>query len=154
MAAHVLTPTAFYKDPKAMMAWLREAFGFEVDILLEDRDGAIAHLEMSYRGAPIGVGGEWQGPQLGSAAMRSPRSLDGANSQFIWLYVESGIDEACERARKAGAKIVQEPEEQFYGARTFRALDPEGHVWCFSQTTRVVSPEEQEKATGLVYRKA
>ena len=153
MADHVLAPTAFYKDPKAMMAWLQEAFGFEISILLEDKAGNVAHLEMSYRGAPIGIGGEWEGAQLGGAKMRSPQSLDGQNSQFIWLYLDTGIDELCERARKAGAKIAQEPEEQFYGARTFRALDPEGHVWCFSQETRVVSKEAQEKATGLVYKK-
>jgi hypothetical protein len=45
--------------------------------------------------------------------------------------------------------ILQEPTDQFYGDRTYRARDPEGHVWSFGQTVRVVSREEAEKASGL-----
>ena len=54
-----------------------------------------------------------------------------------------------ERARAAGAHISQEPEDQFYGDRTYRAIDPEGHVWVFTQPVRAVSVAEQEAATGL-----
>ena len=145
----ILTPTAFYKDPKAALNFLEAAFGFEVVMLIENPDGGIAHLEMAYRGAVIGIGGEWE---FGPAKMRSPQTL-GATTQFIWLSVEKDIEALCERARKAGAQIAQEPEDQFYGARTFRALDPEGHVWAFSQTMRSVPQEEMEKATGLVWKK-
>jgi hypothetical protein len=39
--------------------------------------------------------------------------------------------------------------DQFYGDRTYRARDPEGHVWTFGQTVRHVSREEAEKESGL-----
>jgi hypothetical protein len=42
-----------------------------------------------------------------------------------------------------------EPEDQFYGDRTYRAVDPEGHVWTFAQTVRQVTREEAEQASGL-----
>ena len=45
--------------------------------------------------------------------------------------------------------ILQEPTDQFYGDRTYRARDPEGHVWTFGQTVRHVSREEAEKESGL-----
>ncbi len=145
----VLTPTAFYRDPRAALDWLEKAFGFEIAVLLTDDSGKVGHAEMSFRGANIGVGGEWQGPQLGGAKMRSPASLEGAGSQFIWVELEGDLDAHCDHARAAGARIAQAPEDQFYGARTYRALDPEGHVWCFRQAAREVSMAEMEAASGL-----
>lgn len=53
------------------------------------------------------------------------------------------------RRPSLGAILVQEPADQFYGDRTYRARDPEGHVWTFGQTVRRVSREEAEKASGL-----
>jgi uncharacterized glyoxalase superfamily protein PhnB len=148
-----ITPTAFYKDPMAALTWLEAAFGFEVAILLTDAEGGVAHAEMAFRGAHIGVAGEWESPPLlGPARARSPASLDGQVSQFMWLQLEEGLDAHCERARAAGANIVQAPEDQFYGDRTYRALDPEGHVWCFRQPVRQVSAQEMEQATGLTYK--
>jgi uncharacterized glyoxalase superfamily protein PhnB len=52
-------------------------------------------------------------------------------------------------ARQAGAIIEMEPADQFYGDRTYRAKDLEGHVWTFSQTIRQVSREEAERISGL-----
>jgi uncharacterized glyoxalase superfamily protein PhnB len=53
------------------------------------------------------------------------------------------------RARAAGAVIISEPADQFYGDRAYRARDPEGHIWSFAQNVRYVSREEAEKASGL-----
>lgn len=144
--------TAFYKDPMAALQWLEEAFGFETVLLLTDAEGKVGHAEMSFRDCNIGIGGEWEGPQLGDAKMRSPASLGGVGTQFMRLELEAGLDEHCERARAAGARIVQEPQDQFYGARTYRAHDPEGHVWNFSQAQRTVSDETMTEITGLKVR--
>jgi uncharacterized glyoxalase superfamily protein PhnB len=35
----------------------------------------------------------------------------------------------CERARNAGAMILQEPADTEFGSRGFMCRDPEGHVW-------------------------
>lgn len=147
-----LTPTAFYRDPMAALHWLEAAFGFETALLLTDADGKVGHAEMSFRGGRIGVGGEWAGPELGGARMRSPESLEGQATQFVWVELEEGLDTHCERARAAGARIVAEPADQFYGARTYRALDLEGHVWNFRQMLRHVSNEAMTEMTGLQVR--
>ena len=149
MAANILVPTVFYRDPKAALDWLEKAFGFEIAILLTDDAGEVAHAEMSFRGAEIGIGGEWGGPLLGGGQMRAPASAGGVGSQFIWVEVAEGLDVHCEQARAAGARIAQAPEDQFYGSRTYRALDPEGHVWCFRQAVREVSLAEMQAASGL-----
>ena len=145
-------PTVFYRDPLAALKWLESAFGFETTTLVTDAEGKVGHSEMSFRGGVVNIGGEWQGPPIGSARMRSPASLDGVGTQFIRIHMADGLDEHCEKARAAGARIVAEPEDQFYGARVYRAMDPEGHVWNFSQEVRQVSAADMEAATGLKIR--
>jgi len=143
-----ITPTAFYKDPMAALHWLEKAFGFATTVLLTDAAGKVAHAEMSFRDCNIGVGGEWE---LGETRLRSPESLGGC-TQFMWVDLEADIDGHHARARDAGARIVQAPEDQFYGARTYRALDPEGHVWSFRQEMTQVSAETMTEVTGLKVR--
>jgi uncharacterized glyoxalase superfamily protein PhnB len=60
-----------------------------------------------------------------------------------------GLDAHCERARAAGAVIVREPEDQFYGDRVYSAMDPQGHVWTFGQAVRRVTREDAEKVSGF-----
>ena len=90
----------------------------------------------------IMVGAEW------SELVRSPAGVGGANTQSVHVHLLDSVDEHCERARAAGAEIIGEPSDQFYGDRVYQALDPEGHRWSFSQTVRVVSKEEAEAALG------
>ena len=145
-----ITPTVFYRDPMAALRWLERAFGFETSMLVTDEAGKVGHAEMTWRGAAIAVGGEFASPELiGPAQMKSPLSLGGAGSQFIRLHMDGDIDAHCERARAAGARVTQAPADQFYGARTYRALDPEGHVWNFQQAVSEISVAEMERASGL-----
>jgi uncharacterized glyoxalase superfamily protein PhnB len=149
MATPTFVPAVFYKDPMAALKWLERAFGFETTTLVTDADGNVGHAEMGFLGGHLQVGSEWEGPPMGSTRARSPASAEGVNTQFIRIHLTEGLDAHCETARAAGARIVAEPEDQFYGARVYRALDPEGHLWNFSEEVRVVSSEEMEAATGL-----
>ncbi len=144
-----IVSAVFYKDPIAAMKWLEKAFGFETTALVTDSKGAVAHAEMSFRDCPVSISGEFGGALLGGHQMKSPENLGGDGSQFLRVELTDNIDAHCERARAAGATITAEPETQFYGARTYRALDLEGHVWNFNQTVAQVSAEEMERASGL-----
>ena len=148
-----VTPAVFYRDPMAALRWLERAFGFQTSLLVTDDGGNVGHAEMSFRGAAIGIGGEWASPELlGPAEMKSPLSLGGAGTQFVRVHLADGLDAHCEHARAAGARITQAPADQFYGARTYRALDPEGHVWNFEQPIATPSIAEMEQASGLKIR--
>jgi len=147
------TPVVFYRDPKAALKWLEDAFGFETSLLVTDDAGRVGHAEMSYGDGHIGVGEEWGASALiGPAKMRSPASIDGVGTQFIRITLADGIDDHCAKAEAAGAKITQRPADQFYGARVYRALDPEGHVWNFDQTIADLSLADMEKASGLTIK--
>ncbi|MEO7027751.1 MAG: VOC family protein [Caulobacteraceae bacterium] len=143
MSHPTLTPALVYRDPRAALAWLEKAFGFELAMLLETPDGAVAHSEMRCGDSLVMVGSEW------SADHRSPASLDGKNTQALHIHIDADIDAHCARAEAAGADIFARPENQFYGDRTYRCRDPEGHIWTVAQTLAPVSREEAEKASGL-----
>jgi uncharacterized glyoxalase superfamily protein PhnB len=84
---------------------------------------------------------------------RSPLAVGGMNTQRIHVRIDRDIDEHCERARRAGARIEMEPADQFYGDRTYMAVDPEGHHWTFAQPVRELSRKEMEAASGFKFRK-
>jgi uncharacterized glyoxalase superfamily protein PhnB len=139
-----LTPALFYRDPKAAMSFLERAFGFETVMVIEDPDGGPSfHGEMRLGGSSVRIGAEW------SADHASPASLNGKNTQTLAIQVETDVDAHCAQARAAGADIFAEPETQFYGDRTYRCRDPEGHIWVVAQTVEVVTREQAEAASGL-----
>jgi len=135
-----------YRDQRAALLWLEKAFGFDVAGVFTDSKGEIAHAEMSHGDGVIMIGNEF------ADWTRSPASLGGKNTQRLHVHLESGIDEHCARARAAGAKIVLEPVDQFYGARTYVAQDLDGHHWTFAQQVRNPSTADMEKATGLKFK--
>ncbi|HXW71381.1 MAG TPA: VOC family protein [Methylocella sp.] len=138
-----VVPALFYKDPWAALDWVEKAFGFQRTMVISDEQGRLGHSEMRFGDSLIYIGGEW------ADFTANPDSIGGKNTQTIHVHLRDRIDAHCAGAREAGAAILQEPTDQFYGDRTYRARDPEGHVWTFSQSVRQVTREEAEKASGL-----
>jgi uncharacterized glyoxalase superfamily protein PhnB len=138
-------PSIIYKDNRAALKWLQSAFGFEVSEVLAAANGDIVHAEMSHGDGVVMIGSEF------AEWAASPASIAGKNTQRVHVRVEHGIDEHCARARQAGAE-VSEPADQFYGDRTYMAVDLEGHHWTFSQPIRYASKEEMEKASGFKFK--
>lgn len=143
MARPTLTPAVFYKDPASALDWLERAFGFRRAMVITAEDGTLCHSEMTVGDGVIMVGPEW------ADHVASPSSVGGRNTQSVHVRIGESVDAHCARARAAGAMILREPEDQFYGDRTYSARDPEGHVWTFAQTVQQVSREQAERASGL-----
>lgn len=133
----------FYRDPIAALGWLERAFGFARSMLVTDADGGIVHAEMRFGDAYVVIDREW------SDYVASPASMGGRNTRMVYLRLSEGLDAHFQRAKAAGAAIIQAPEQQFYGERTYRVADPEGHVWTFSQTVAVVDAEEAQRLSGM-----
>jgi uncharacterized glyoxalase superfamily protein PhnB len=138
-------PSVVYRDNRAALKWLQKAFGFEASEVLTDKAGNIVHAEMTLGNGVVMIGTEY------FDWTKSPLSVGGKNTQRLHVRIERGIDEHCARAREAGAKILSEPADQFYGDRCYGAVDPEGHYWTFTQTVREVSKDEMERTTGFRY---
>ena len=127
-----------YKDRRAAIEWLEKAFGFKPTLLATDRAGNVVYAEMRYGNGLIYIGSEWD-------FIKAPDSIGGANTQTISVQLESGLDEHCEHAHAAGGTIIQDPQDQFHGDRTYRVVDPQG-IWAFTQKLREVTTEELEAA--------
>ena len=120
-----ITPYLLYEDVAGALDWLAKAFGFrECGPRMTGPDGKVNHAAMELGDGIIMMG--CPGPDY-----KNPKRL-GAVTQNLYVRVED-VDKHFERARKAGATILQEPEDMFYGDRRYGAADLEGHHWYFAQ---------------------
>ncbi len=136
----------YYRDPLAALKWLEAAFGFETTMVVTGPDGGLAHSELRLGDGMIMVGGEHDDRH------KSPATTGGVNTQSVHVQLDDGIDAHYARALKAGARIQRELADQFYGDRTYSVEDPEGHVWSFGQTFKVLSSEEMSQEDGFSVR--
>src|SRR5271156_4862078 len=113
-------PAVFYAEPWGALEWLEKAFGFERCMVISDNEGKLAHSELRFGDGLIYVGSEW------ADYTASSTSVSGENTQSIHVRLKDGVDAHCERARAraAGAVIIRVPQVQFYGDRSYSAMDP------------------------------
>ena len=133
-----LSAGIYYNDAVTAIDWLCKAFGFEVQLKIEGEGGRIEHSELVLGGGLVMVGDATL--ERGRPWVKSPLSVDGANTQSLCIYIDDA-DAHCVRAKAAGAKIVTEPKTTDYGDdywvdRGYEAVDPEGHHWYFMQRVR------------------
>ena len=133
---HVM-PYLYYEDAAAALDFLAGAFGFTEKVKMTDDSGNVAHAEVTLGDGVIMLG-------TPSPDYKNPKNL-GGKTHSIYAYVDD-VDAHYERAKAAGGKITQEPEDKFYGDRNYGVEDPEGHEWFFGTHVRDVSPEEMEAA--------
>ena len=132
-----ISPYLYYEDVAGALAWLSRAFGLKERMRMPGPDGRVAHAEMEFQDGVVMMGHP-------DPDYRNPKRL-GAVTQSLYIYTDE-IDKHFRRAKEAGARIIEEPADQFYGDRRYAAEDPEGHVWFFAQCVREVTPEEMKAA--------
>jgi PhnB protein len=121
-----IIPYIFYRDVPAALGWLSRAFGFTEELRHPTPSGM--HAQMTFGGQRIMMGQgsrEWR--------MQSPSETQIA-TMGIFIYL-ADVDAHYERARAAGAEIVEAPHDRDYG-RTYTARDLDGHPWFFTTPPR------------------
>jgi uncharacterized glyoxalase superfamily protein PhnB len=131
-----ISSTVIYDDPKAAIDWLCKAFGFEVQLKVEGDGGTIEHSELTFGEGLIMVGG----PKPRFPQYQSPGKSGGHNTQSLMVYVDD-VKAHCERARAAGARIIDEVSTHDYGEEYWADLsygceDVGGHHGWFTQRLR------------------
>ena len=107
-----------------MIDWLCQAFGFEVHARYGDGDD-VHHAQLALGSSMIMLGNvrdDDYGRMVGGPGNQSGKS--------IYIAVDD-TDAAFDRAKAAGATILEEPVDRDYGSRDFICADPEGNVWSF-----------------------
>ena len=119
-----ITAYLLYRDAGAAVEWLAKAFGLEKEEALEGPDGRVNHASMIFGKAALMLGSP--GPDF-----EGPRA-HGHSTANLYVDVDD-VEAHYARALAAGATIVEELKETFYGARRYGAEDLEGHRWYFAQ---------------------
>lgn len=96
----------------------------------------MAHALLTIGSEMIMIEGEW--PTLPS---RAPEP-DGSSPVVIFLYVQD-VDQTIERAVSNGAKVIMQPENQFWGDRIAWIVDPAGHVWTIASRIEDTTADER-----------
>jgi len=118
-------PALRYKDAKAAIAWLCNAFGFERHAVYESAD-AVDHAELRFGDSIVMLGTK---RETAGFSIVTPAEANGVTAT---LYVcVNDVDAHHDRARDAGAKIIRPLTDMDYGSREYSCLDPEGYVWSF-----------------------
>jgi uncharacterized glyoxalase superfamily protein PhnB len=120
-------PCLRYRDTSDAIDWLGEVFGFVCQVAVPGIDGAIAHAQLTRGTGMIMIGSVSSEGEYGRL-LAQPDEIGGRETQTIYLVVDD-VDRVCERARAAGALILEEPADTEFGSRGFLCRDPGGHVW-------------------------
>ena len=131
-------PMLVCQSPEAEANFCAVAFEAVEQVRRPGPDGTAIHIAMRINGAFLVVQSEF--PDV--AASRAPHA-DGSSPVIIFVYV-ADVDQALERAVAGGAKILIPAQDQFWGDRTARILDPSGHVWTVA--SRIEETTEEQRA--------
>jgi uncharacterized glyoxalase superfamily protein PhnB len=133
MPASTVIPVLRYAEVRAAVDWLCRAFGcierlqigsHRAQLSMGNGDFVVATLN-----AVHGVGPDLETPPVAAA-----------DARHALLVRVDDVDQHCDRARAAGARIVQAPATFPFGERQYSVEDLGGHHWTFSQTIANVDP--------------
>ena len=136
---HSLTPYMGIDKAGEAIEFYKKAFGATQVMRLDMPDGRVGHAELR-----IGDSSLMLGTPCAQMALRNP---DEHTSIGLHLYVED-VDAQFQRAVDAGATVVSEPKDQFYGDRSASVKDPFGHLW-FLATHKEDLTEEQIRQRAM-----
>ncbi len=114
-------PTLRYRDARAAIRFLVEAFGF-VEVAVYGEGDIVDHAQLNW---PTGGGIMLGSVREGGAIDELP-----AGTGSLYIVVDNP-DELYDRAVAKGATITREMREEDYGSRGFTCRDPEGVHWSF-----------------------
>ncbi len=116
-----ITPMLSVRNGTAAIKFYKAAFGANESLHVEDESGSVV-AQLSVNGAEF-----WLADESPKNQNFSPESLGGGSVRML-LIVENP-DVVFDRAVVAGASVVWPVEDQPYGWRVGRIVDPFGHHW-------------------------
>jgi uncharacterized glyoxalase superfamily protein PhnB len=128
--ANWLTPYLTVNDAAESLDFYERAFGFGRGECMADNEGRIVHAGMTWQGRSVVM----FAPEEPDTSMRTPVHLGMEVPLSFYVYC-ADVDSLIRRAREAGATVLAEPEDMFWGDRIARVSDPDGYLWVFA--TRV-----------------
>lgn len=133
---HTVTPYLIVTDAARLIDFYRQALGAQKLLRMPGPGGSVMHAEIRIGDSIVMLGDE----PPDKADCRSPRSA-GARTASLYLYVPD-VDRSFQRAAAAGARVVTEPTDMFWGDRIGTIEDPAGHQWTLATHKEDLPAEE------------
>ena len=133
---HTITPALVCKGAARAIDFYKEVFHAKELSRMAGPGGTIGHAELQIGDSRLMLGDEFPGMVSAPAAGHTGTSLH--------IYTDN-VDAMFERAVKAGGKVEQPLQNQFWGDRYGKIRDPFGHVWGVAQHIEDVAPAEMER---------
>lgn len=130
-----LTPYLTVSNANEAIDFYQKAFGFKLSSEPMRKDNAVMHAEMQLNDAKIMFAPEGV---MGSERL-APNTNKTPSSIGLFVYVED-VDSFFETAKKAGAQVIDPPEDAFWGDRMCRLRDPFGYDWSFATNKKDFDP--------------
>ena len=135
---HTVTPYLAVEDAAAAIDYYKKVFGAKERVRMDAPDGKIGHAELE-----IGDSLVMLADAVPQFSTRAPTEV-GATTASIFLYVED-VDTVVKGAVDAGATVLMEVADQFWGDRFGTVQDPFGHQWSVATHVEDVPPEKIEE---------
>jgi PhnB protein len=132
---HTLAPYLAVDNAAEAIDYYKEAFGAKERVRMNAPGGAIGHAELEIGDSVVMLSDPF--PQ---SSTKPPKEL-GGSSVSVFMYVED-VDAVVKQAVDAGATVLMEVADQFWGDRFGTVQDPFGHTWSVATHVEDVPPEE------------
>lgn len=134
-----VTPYLHVAGASAAIDFYTEVFGATERMRMPgDTPESIGHAELQLGNSVIMLADEF--PDIGALG---PKTI-GGSPVTIHVYV-ADVDDVFDKAVRAGARVLQETKDQFYGDRSGQFEDPFGHRWDVASHVEDVPPEEMQR---------
>ena len=141
-----ISPLLSVDDIAKSMDYYESVLGFQKGLTLPGDDGKLTHGE-AHIGELMLMFRLAQEPGNIAAAKLAQGVPKGLG---VILYIDLGdqdIDRYYGDVKKAGAKVIQEIDDQFWGDRIFTIEDPDGYILTFSKHVRDVDLSQMRHPT-------
>jgi PhnB protein len=133
-----VTPYLVINGAAKAIEFYKNAFGARKLGVATLADGKILHARVKIGDSIVMISDEFSGSET-----TSPPSV-GSNTVTLHIYSKN-VDKLWQRAVRAGAKVVMPIENQFWGERYGKLLDPFGHNWSLSMSVKMTPKEMKAK---------
>ena len=135
---HSVTPYLACGDAAGAIGFYKKAFGAKEILRVPGPRGKIGHAEVQVGDSRVMLTDEYREMDFLSPISR------GGTSVHMHVYVPN-VDTVVERAVAAGATLIHQVQDKFYGDRMGSLKDPFGHVWHIATHVEDVPMKELKK---------
>jgi PhnB protein len=137
-----ISPSLAVADIARSVRFYADVLGFESPYTMQGPDGEVMH-------GSVNIGDDMI--MFGKIDPQDPHNR-GPLGHGIALYTTvdetKDIDALFAHAKSAGASVIQEPTDQFWGHRDWSVSDPDGYIVSVSKVIKQVTEQEMLEAVG------